>query len=113
MSLLPAPPPLLCRRVEEAQRLLVLKSGAPYLTPQRPPPPHAPHLTPQCPPTPATPPPRPQFRARLWLFISFLIACGAMAGSVAVLINTAQQEHAAVGVVSVFQLGDWAAACSP
>lgn len=46
------------------------------------------------------------FRARLWLFFSFLIACAAMAGSVAVLISTSQQqEHASVGVGSVLQCG--------
>lgn len=42
-----------------------------------------------------------QFRARLWLFVSFLIAAGAVAGSVAVLISAEQQKDlAGMGVVS-------------
>lgn len=42
-----------------------------------------------------------QFRARLWLFVSFLIAAGAVAGSVAVLISATQQaDLAGMGVVS-------------
>ena len=43
----------------------------------------------------------PQFRARLWLFVSFLIAAGAVAGSVAVLVSASQQpDLAGIGVVS-------------
>lgn len=46
-------------------------------------------------------PRRMQFRARLWLFVSFLIAAGAVAGSVAVLISAEQQKDlAGMGVVS-------------
>ncbi|KAI7842783.1 hypothetical protein COHA_003529 [Chlorella ohadii] len=47
-----------------------------------------------------------EFRARLWLFVSFLIAAGAVAGSVAVLIAAQQQkELAGLGVGSVLQCG--------
>ncbi|PSC67007.1 Transmembrane 50A [Micractinium conductrix] len=47
-----------------------------------------------------------EFRARLWLFISFLIALGAVAGSVAVLVSASQQKDlASVGVGSVLQCG--------
>lgn len=47
-----------------------------------------------------------EFRARLWLFISFLIAAGAVAGSVAVLVSASQQaDMVSVGVGSVLQCG--------
>ena len=43
-----------------------------------------------------------QFRARLWLFFSFLIAAGAVAGSVAVLVSASQQpDLTGMGVVSM------------
>jgi hypothetical protein len=43
-----------------------------------------------------------QFRARLWLFVSFLIVAGAVAGSVAVLVLASQQpDLAGIGVVSL------------
>jgi hypothetical protein len=41
-----------------------------------------------------------QMRARLWLFVSFLMAAGAVAGSVAVLVATQGKELISVGVVS-------------
>lgn len=45
-----------------------------------------------------------EFPARLWLFCSFLIALGAVAGSVAVLVATTSSEGlAGVGVGSVLQ----------
>lgn len=54
---------------------------------------------------PPLPPPA-QFRARLWLFLSFLIAAGAVAGSVAVLVSASGQAGlAGLGVVSG---PDWA-----
>lgn len=47
-----------------------------------------------------------EFRARLWLFVSFLIAAGAVAGSVAVLVLASQQpDLAGIGVGSVLQCG--------
>jgi hypothetical protein len=50
-----------------------------------------------------------QFRARLWLFVSFLIAAGAVGGSVAVLIATTSaaqpKDLMMVGVGSVLQCG--------
>lgn len=47
-----------------------------------------------------------EFRARLWLFVSFLIAAGAVAGSVAVLVSASQQKDlVSVGVGSVLQCG--------
>ncbi|PRW61410.1 salt tolerant [Chlorella sorokiniana] len=47
-----------------------------------------------------------EFRARLWLFVSFLIAAGAVAGSVAVLVSATQQKDlAGMGVGSVLQCG--------
>ena len=45
-----------------------------------------------APPAPTHPHP-PQFRARLWLFVSFLIAAGAVAGSVAVLVSASAQQQ--------------------
>ena len=58
-----------------------------------------------CPPTsPALPRLPPQFRARLWLFISFLTAVGAVGGAVAVLLSASQdQTLAGMGVGSVLQ----------
>lgn len=45
-------------------------------------------------------------RARIWLLFSFLVALGAVVGSVAVLLSTSQaQKFAAVGVGSVTQSG--------
>ncbi|EFN52202.1 hypothetical protein CHLNCDRAFT_139017 [Chlorella variabilis] len=50
-----------------------------------------------------------EFRARLWLFLSFLVAAGAVAGSVAVLLAatsaTQTKDLSAVGVGSVLQCG--------
>lgn len=56
---------------------------------------------------PSSPPPlTAQFRARLWLFLSFLIASGAVAGSVFVLVAASQQQDlAGLGVGSVLQCG--------
>lgn len=60
------------------------------------------------PPT-AHPSPLPpgQFRARLWLFFTLLVAVGAVGGSVAVLIACTQSEApiVSVGVGSVLQCG--------
>ena len=67
------------------------------------PPPHA--HNPALPPPPARPAAA-QFRARLWLFFSLLVAVGAVGGSVAVLISCAQSaELVSVGVASVLQCG--------
>lgn len=47
-----------------------------------------------------------QTRARLWLLCSFLLAFGAVAGSVAVLVTcTEAGQYVAVGVGSVMQCG--------
>lgn len=45
-------------------------------------------------------------RARLWLFCSFLLAFGSVAGSIAVLVTCSQSEKfVAIGVGSVLQCG--------
>jgi hypothetical protein len=50
--------------------------------------------------------PCPQTRARLWLLVSFVLAFGAVAGSVGVLVSsTAAGSFVAVGVASVLQCG--------